>query len=83
MKKFILFFLLLSAISYWLFAIGVSAQTEVCEPTVQTFNVTLLAVICGAGVDAINPCEFAILILLMASLLVAEPSNKRKALLSA
>lgn len=82
MKKLILFLLLLSVIGYLLFTINVSAKTEVCEPSVQTFNVTLLAVICGAGVDAINPCEFAILILLMASLLAAEPDNKRKAILT-
>jgi cytochrome c biogenesis protein CcdA len=58
----------------------VQAQSEVCAPSIQTFNVTLLAVICGAGIDAINPCEFAILILLMASMLATEPTQRKKAL---
>ena len=69
MKKFLLSLVLLLAIGYWLLAMNFAyAQQEVCEPSIQTFDVTLLAVICGAGVDAINPCEFAILILLMASI---------------
>ena len=81
MKKFFLFLISISAVACFLPAVNfVSAQTEVCESSVQTFNVTLLAIICGAGVDAINPCEFAILILLMASLLAAEPDNKKRAL---
>lgn len=81
MGKILLLLFLMLTIGYWLVASGyVLAQTEVCEPSVQTFNVTLLAVVCGAGVDAINPCEFAILILLMASMLVAEPDNRKKAL---
>src|SRR4030042_3676576 len=92
MKKFLLSLVLLLAIGYWLLAMNFAyAQQEVCEPSIQTFDVTLLAVICGAGVDAINPCEFAILILLMASMLAAEPDsasvqngarNKKKALLT-
>ncbi len=81
MKKIFLFFIPLLTIGYLLLAISPAfAQAEVCEPSIQTFDITLLAVICGAGVDAINPCEFAILILLMASLLASEPDNRKKAL---
>lgn len=79
-KKLILIFILAFTIGYLFLTPNVSAQQEVCEPSIQSFNVTLLAVICGAGLDAINPCEFAILILLMASLLAAEPNNRKKAL---
>ena len=79
MKKFSLFLISISAVICFLLTVNfVFAQTEVCEPSVQTFNVTLLAVVCGAGVDAINPCEFAILILLMASMLAAESEHITK-----
>lgn len=79
-KKLILILILLLTIGYSLSAINAFAQAEVCKPSIQTFNVTLLAIICGAGVDAINPCEFAILILLMASMLATNPANRKKAL---
>lgn len=72
---FLLPFLLLPAIA------PLHAQIEpTCDSSIASFDITLLAVICGAGVDAINPCEFAILILLMASMLAAEPDNRKKAL---
>lgn len=80
MKKIFLILISLLTIGYSLSAVSALAQTEVCEPSIQTFNITLLAVICGAGVDAINPCEFAILILLMASMLATEHDNRKKAL---
>lgn len=52
-----------------------------CETGLQSLNLTTWAVACGAAVDAINPCEFAILILLMASMLIDE-QNRKKALYS-
>ncbi len=56
------------------------AQETTCQPGLQSLNLTPLAVVCGAALDAINPCEFAILILLMASMLFNEDSNRKKAL---
>lgn len=50
-----------------------------CRTSLQSLNVTPLAVASGAALDAINPCEFAILILLMGSLLLNE-GNRKKAL---
>lgn len=46
----------------------------------QKTNLTLAAVIVGSLVDAINPCEFAVLIILMTTILAT--GNSRKALLS-
>ncbi|MBI4709212.1 MAG: hypothetical protein HY764_03355 [Candidatus Portnoybacteria bacterium] len=56
-----------------------SADEAACHTGLQSLHLTPVAVICGAAVDAINPCEFAILILLMASMLIDE-SNRKKAL---
>jgi cytochrome c biogenesis protein CcdA len=55
------------------------AQEEACKTGLQSLNLTTWAVACGAAVDAVNPCEFAILILLMASMLIEE-ENRKKAL---
>jgi cytochrome c biogenesis protein CcdA len=55
------------------------ADENVCKTGLQSLNLTPVAVVCGAAVDAINPCEFAVLILLMASLLATQ-DNRKKAL---
>jgi cytochrome c biogenesis protein CcdA len=60
---------------------SVQAQEQACETGLQSLNLTTWAVACGAAVDAINPCEFAILILLMATMLIDE-ENRKKALLT-
>ncbi len=44
-----------------------------------SLNLTPFAVVCGAAVDAINPCALSILILLMASILIN--GERKKALL--
>ncbi len=46
----------------------------------QGFQLTFLAVVAGAIVDAINPCAFAVLILLMTTILAS--GNRKKALYS-
>ena len=58
-------------------ALPVYAAETACATGLQSLNLTTWAVVCGAGLDAINPCEFAILILLMASLLAAEADRKK------
>jgi cytochrome c biogenesis protein CcdA len=55
------------------------AAEEACKTGLLSLNLTPVAVACGAALDAINPCEFAILILLMASLLLND-TNRKKAL---
>lgn len=57
-----------------------SAIVNIDEPKGQGFELTLLAVIAGALVDAVNPCEFAVLIILMTTILAS--GNRRKALYS-
>jgi len=76
MKK--TFFIILFLSSVLLISIPALAAEEAC-PTggVLSLNLTPWAVACGAALDAINPCEFAILILLMASLLLNEEDRKR------
>ncbi|MFH0852296.1 MAG: hypothetical protein V1845_01690 [bacterium] len=56
-------------------------QDASCKTGLSSLNLTPWAVACGAAVDAINPCEFAILILLMASMLI-EQENRKRALLT-
>jgi len=55
------------------------AQENACKTGLQSLNLTPVAVVCGAAVDAINPCALSILILLMASILVN--GERKKALL--
>jgi cytochrome c biogenesis protein CcdA len=77
-KKFqilVIFFILLYSFQ------PILAQDATCQTGLQSLNLTPWAVACGAALDAINPCEFAILILLMASLLLAD-ENRKKALLT-
>ncbi len=67
-------------ISLFLLPLAAAAETgaAVCRPNIlQSLNLTPFAVACGAALDAINPCEFAILILLMASMLVGDQNRKR------
>jgi cytochrome c biogenesis protein CcdA/glutaredoxin len=47
---------------------------------IQKSDLTLLAVVVGSLVDAINPCEFAVLIILMTTILAT--GNAKRALLS-
>lgn len=46
------------------------------KPAEHTLNLTLPAVIIGALVDAINPCEFAVLIILMTTILATDNAKK-------
>jgi len=59
-------------------------ETEKAKPETgsveQKPNLALAAVVAGSLVDAINPCEFAVLIILMTAILAA--GNPRKALLA-
>ena len=71
--------LLLAAV--FIFALPARAQEPACKTGLQSLNLTPWAVACGAALDAINPCEFAILILLMASMLIEE-GNRKRALLT-
>ena len=48
-----------------------------CRVSLQSIGVAPLAVVGAAALDAINPCEFAILILLMGSLLLNEGQRKK------
>lgn len=51
---------------------------DTVQPESRLKKLTLPAVITAAAVDSINPCEFAVLILLLTTILLK--SNKRKAL---
>ena len=81
MPKIFLPFIIVSLIALTLFGAAPALANEVACKTgsALSFNLTPWAVACGAALDAINPCEFAILILLMASLLLNE-DNRKKAL---
>lgn len=91
MKKILLFtFILIFTLSIALPILA--AQTEICptdEPACKKFidfpdqwknKLTIGAIIGGAAVDALNPCEFAILIFLMGTLLLN--GERKKALYS-
>jgi cytochrome c biogenesis protein CcdA len=71
--------ILVLAVFLVLFAISpvYAADEEACKTGLQSLNLTPVAVVCGAALDAINPCEFAILILLMASILIADDTRKK------
>lgn len=73
--------LLAFILTAFLFPQASLAQEQACKTGLQSLNLTAWAVACGAAVDAINPCEFAILILLMASMLM-EQDNRKRALLT-
>jgi cytochrome c biogenesis protein CcdA len=77
--KIVILFTVISAV--FLLPQFSSAQEQICQTSLQSLNLTTWAVVCGAAVDAVNPCEFAILILLMASMLIDE-NNRKRALLT-
>ena len=77
MNRKILFLFFIFAL--FLFAFQASADENACQTGLQSLNLTPVAVVCGAALDAINPCELAILILLMASMLALD-NNRKKAL---
>ena len=56
-------------------------SSEVVDKTVWG-ALTLPAVISAAAVDAINPCAFAVLVLLLTTVLGSSKKNKKKALFS-
>jgi len=56
------------------------AGQEKQKKTTQKYDLTILAVIGASIVDAINPCAFAVLIILMSTILVA--GNGKKAFLA-
>src|SRR4030042_7044275 len=59
-------------------AVTQDTQNVPKEGKIQKPDLTLAAVIAGALVDAINPCEFAVLIILMTTILAS--GNAKKAL---
>lgn len=81
LNKFTKLAIIISFAVVFLLAAPAQAQEQVCKIGPLTVNLTPVAVVSAALVDAINPCEFAILILLMASMLLDE-NNRKKALLS-
>lgn len=62
-----------------LVALPTQAADNACKTGLASLNLTPVAVVCGAAVDAINPCALSILILLMASMLIE--GERKKALL--
>jgi len=76
MKK--CFFLIFVVALFFCVTPALASETA-CQTGLASLNLTPVAVVCGAALDAINPCEFAILILLMASMLVND-TNRKKAL---
>lgn len=74
MKKY---FLLIFAVALFFGAAPALASETACQTGLASLNLTPVAVVCGAALDAINPCEFAILILLMASMLINDTNRKR------
>ncbi len=55
---------------------GAIPPTPAVEETKMQTGLTLAAVVAGALVDAINPCEFAVLIILMTTILATGSSKK-------
>lgn len=55
-------------------------MAETSKNDSKSLDLTLAAVVAGSLVDAINPCEFAVLIILMTTILAT--GNSRKALLT-
>ena len=54
----------------------VISQPKESPKTFSTTNLTIFAVVAGAIVDAINPCEFAVLIILMNTILASDKAKK-------
>lgn len=56
-------------------------NTEVIqEDCAEKKKIPLLTVVSLALVDAVNPCEFAVLIMLLIAIMTADPKNKKKTL---
>ena len=55
---------------------------ETLPPAAIRHNVTLAKIISLALVDAVNPCAFAVLILLLTAILTYNPGNRRSVLLA-
>jgi cytochrome c biogenesis protein CcdA len=75
MKKIFLVFILISALTL-LFSPVHAADENACQTGLRSLNLTPVAVACGAAVDTLNPCKFAVLILLMASMLISGENKK-------
>jgi cytochrome c biogenesis protein CcdA/glutaredoxin len=54
----------------------VTSAPSVTPAEKKSADLTILAVVAGAAVDAINPCEFAVLIILMSTILASGSSRK-------
>lgn len=55
--------------------------TEITEPDcAEKKEIPIFTVISLALVDAVNPCEFAVLIMLLIGIMTANPGNKKKTL---
>lgn len=81
-RRNIAFLILLAAAAVFFMVQPAYAAEESClVGNSFSLSLTSWAVVCGAAIDAINPCEFAILILLMASMLITQ-GNRKKALLT-
>ncbi len=76
-KKILLIFFLFIAALLFITSPVYADEGGTCKTGLQSLNLTPVAVVCGAALDAINPCEFAILILLMASILIADDTRKK------
>jgi len=76
MKKIFIVFILILALAL-IYSPVYAADESACKTGLASLNLTPVAVVCGAALDAINPCEFAILILLMASMLIADNTRKK------
>jgi cytochrome c biogenesis protein CcdA/glutaredoxin len=55
-------------------------QTDIYDPAEQIQKLTIPAVIAAAAVDAINPCAFAVLIILLTTILATK--KRKRALMS-
>ncbi len=75
-KNLLIFFLFIAALLFITSPVYAD-EGGTCQTGLQSLNLTPVAVVCGAALDAINPCEFAILILLMASILIADDTRKK------
>jgi len=53
-----------------------------CQVPVEKPQLTLAKILSLAAVDAVNPCEFAVLLLMLVSILNYNPTNKKKVLLA-
>ena len=59
---------------------SLNTKEEILDTKVESEEISLLYVLGLAGVDAVNPCELAVLIILMTAILARYPKKKSKAL---